>query len=167
MSEIVRAGETTYDTFRRTVVAAVDRRALAQLILDAEDELEAAESHARDVERALSAALPKVTAHDRLMAAKGGLLIREVAKLLGWQERALRAFLIEERLIYSREALCGQLQYDAYAAYAGHFRPIECVVTHRSGDCAHYTLTVLPRGVELIRRRITARERSITASVSA
>ncbi|MGH3738515.1 MAG: phage antirepressor KilAC domain-containing protein [Micromonosporaceae bacterium] len=161
MSENIRPDETSYDV--AIVVPAIDRRALAQMVLDAEDEREAAEVRVRDVQLALSAAAPKVAAHERLMAAHGGLLIREVAKLLGWRERALRAFLLEQRLIFTREALCGQLQYDAYARYAEVFRPIETVVTHRSGDCAHYTLTVLPRGIELIRRRILAQRRAITS----
>jgi anti-repressor protein len=109
---------------------------------------------------------PKAIAHDTYLTAdKGDRLVREVAKLLNWKERDLRAFLLEEKLIFRKQALCGTYQYDVYAAHAAHFRPVERVVEHTWGSCAHYTVYVKPAGVELIRRRIDRRRSSMAAAI--
>lgn len=109
---------------------------------------------------------PKGLAYDQFLTADAGdRLVRQVAKLLGWKERDLRTFLIEERIIYRRQALCGANQYDVYAAHAKHFKPVEEIVHHAWGDCAHYTLYVRSSGVDLIQRRI-ARHRDVVAGGS-
>lgn len=109
---------------------------------------------------------PKAVAHDRYLTAdKGDRLVREVAKLLGWREKDLRAFLLDEGLIFRRQALCGNHQYDVYARYADHFRPVEKVVEHTWGPCSHYTLYVRPSGVDLIQRRIERQRKAIQQSI--
>jgi len=109
---------------------------------------------------------PKAVAHDRYLTAdKGDRLIREVAKLLGWREKDLRAFLLDEGLIFRKQALCGTHQYDVYARYAGHFRPVEKVVEHTWGPCTHYTLYVRPSGVDLIQRRIERQRKAVQQAI--
>lgn len=61
---------------------------------------------------------------------------------------------LDEKLIFVKHAPCGAVQYDFYAQYAHHFQTREKVVEHQWGTCSHYTLQILPRGVELIHRRI-------------
>jgi prophage antirepressor-like protein len=109
---------------------------------------------------------PKAVAHDRYLTAdKGDRLVREVAKLLGWREKDLRAFLLDEGLIFRKQSVCSTYYYDAYARHAEHFRPVEKVVEHTWGPCSHYTLYVRPSGVELIRRRIEKRKAAIEQSI--
>ncbi|MFK0295401.1 phage antirepressor KilAC domain-containing protein [Streptomyces sp. NPDC090442] len=99
---------------------------------------------------------PKAAAHDAYLAAHDSdRLVREVAKLLGVKERWLRHFLIDEGLIYPKTAPCGHRYYDFYTANRRHFRAVETLVGHTLiGSCAHYTLRITPRGVELIRQRL-------------
>lgn len=98
---------------------------------------------------------PKVDLAERYLTSPGNArLVREVAKVLGMKERDLRAFLIEEKFLFRRQSLCGSWSYDFYAEYAAHFESREQVVTHGFGSCSHYTIYVLPRGVELIRKRL-------------
>lgn len=102
---------------------------------------------------------PKALAHDTfLKAGAGDVLIRQAAKLLAMRERDLRTFLVDEHLIYRRQALCGVTVWDFYAAHAAHFTATETVVTHTWGDCAHYTLHVTPGGLTLIQSRIAKRQ---------
>lgn len=98
---------------------------------------------------------PKADLADNYLLAQGGArLVREVAKILGWKEKDLRRWLIDEKLIFVKHSPCGAMQYDFYAQYAHHFQTREKVVEHQWGSCTHYTLQILPRGVELIHRRI-------------
>lgn len=90
------------------------------------------------------------------MAEGGARLVREVAKTLGWREKDLRRWLIDEKLIFVKHSPCGAVQYDFYAQFAHHFIAREKVVEHQWGSCTHYTLMILPRGVELIHRRMNA-----------
>lgn len=109
---------------------------------------------------------PKALAHDTFLSAQDGdLLVREAAKLLGWQEKHLRAFLIDQKLIYRRQATCGQTVYDFYAAHAEHFRAVGRPVEHTWGRCNHYTLYVTARGLVLIQKRITAERAEIRAAI--
>ncbi|QDP43671.1 antirepressor [Gordonia phage PhorbesPhlower] len=98
---------------------------------------------------------PKADLADNYLLAQGGArLVREVAKILGWKEKDLRRWLIDEKLIFVKHSPCGAMQYDFYAQFAHHFQTREKVVEHQWGSCTHYTLQILPRGVELIHRRI-------------
>jgi len=98
---------------------------------------------------------PKADLADTYLIAQGGnRKVREAAKLLHLRERDLRRFLIDERLIFARHARCGDVQYDFYAEFAFHFQAIEHVVNHTWGQCSHYTLTITPRGMDLIKRRM-------------
>lgn len=98
---------------------------------------------------------PKAELADNYLTAQGGArIIRQVAKTLGMKESDLRRFLIDEGLIYVRHSQCGDVQYDHYAQFGHYFLPRETVVQHQWGSCAHYTLMVLPRGVELIANRL-------------
>lgn len=98
-------------------------------------------------------------ADDYLLAQGGARLVREVAKTLGWREKDFRRWLLDEKLIFARHAPCGAVQYDFYAQHAHHFQTREKVVEHQWGTCSHYTLQILPRGVELIHRRIREQQR--------
>jgi DNA-damage-inducible protein D len=130
------------------------RLELIHLACQAELERLAAEQRAITAEAANAELIPKAQAHDAYLAApNNGRLVREVAQLLGYTERALRQFLIDQRMIYPRYAPCTTTQYDAYASLAHHFKPVETVVNHQWGPCSHFTLYVLPSGTELIRRR--------------
>lgn len=109
---------------------------------------------------------PKALAHDTYLSAdKGDRLVREVAKLLDWKQKDLRRFLLDEGLIFHRQALCGANQYDVYADHVHHLRPVETVVEHTWGPCSHYTLYVRPAGVSLIQKRIQRQRDRIRASI--
>lgn len=97
---------------------------------------------------------PKADLADTYLTAQGGArLVREAAKLLGMKEKELRRFLLDEKLIFTKHAQCGDVQYDHYAQFAHHFKATEHIVRHTWGNCSHYTLTILPRGMELITKR--------------
>jgi anti-repressor protein len=129
---------------------------LAEQFATTARQLVAADERIRELE-------PKAVAHDQFLTADAGdRLIREVAKLIGWKQRDLRVFLMEEKLIFHRQAPCGTHQYDVYAAHVRHFKPVETTVEHTWGSCNHYTLYVRPSGVDLIQRRI-ARHREAVA----
>lgn len=113
---------------------------------------------AESAEADLIEAAPKVELADRYLGSRpNGRLLREVAKLLDVQEKWLRAFLLEEGLIFLRHATCGQNIYDFKAEFRAHFEAREKVVDHNFGACSHYTLHVTPRGVDLIRKRMATR----------
>lgn len=119
-----------------------------RLAADEYDRAERAEAQVREL-------APKADlADDYLLSQGGARLVREVAKTLGWKEKDLRRWLIDEKLVFVKHAPCGAVQYDFYAEYAHHFLPREKVVEHQWGNCTHYTLMILPRGVELIHRRM-------------
>nr|BFD90671.1 phage antirepressor Ant [Kitasatospora sp. Xyl93] len=128
------------------------RRAVAAALLAAADREIELNERVAELE-------PKALAHDTYLAAReGDVLVRQAAKLLGWRERDLRTFLVDEHLVYRRQAVCGASLWDFYAQFAGHFTATETVVTHSWGECAHYTLHVTPRGMELIQKRIAKRQ---------
>ncbi|MBZ4500145.1 phage antirepressor KilAC domain-containing protein [Mycobacterium avium subsp. hominissuis] len=119
----------------------------------------AAEVEAHELTKARNAELePKAALADDYLTAQGGArLVRQVAKTFGLTESELRRFLVDDGLIYVRHAPCGDVQYDHYAQFAHHFLPRETIVQHQWGSCSHYTLMVLPRGVELIGKRLRAK----------
>lgn len=133
--------------------------ALAEQFVETARQLVEADERIREME-------PKALAHDTFLSAQDGdVLVRQAAKLMGWQEQLLRQFLIEEHLIYRRQATCGQTQWDFYAAHREHFRAVEKTVEHTWGRCAHYTLFVRPAGLVLIQKRITKRQAAMTAAI--
>ncbi|MFD4932676.1 phage antirepressor [Peribacillus butanolivorans] len=97
-------------------------------------------------------------AENYLTASAGSRLIGEAAKILDMKGKELRAFLLDERMIFVRHAQCGNVLYDFYADYAPHFEARETVVNHTWGSCNHYTLRITPRGIDLIRKRIRDRK---------
>lgn len=102
---------------------------------------------------------PKALAHDAFtVAADSDRLVAKVAKDLGWREKDLRAFLLDEKLIFRRQRVCGGFEYDFYAAFTPHFSAKETQVEHTWGPCNHYTLYVTPRGMDLIQARIVKRQ---------
>jgi hypothetical protein len=118
--------------------------------------LAADEHEARTLAEAKVAELePKAELADNYLIAQGGArLVREVAKTFGMKEHELRTFMLDEKLIYARHSPCGEVQYDHYAGFAHYFLPREKVVQHRWGSCTHYTLMILPHGVELLSKRL-------------
>ncbi|WP_228843926.1 phage antirepressor KilAC domain-containing protein [Mycobacteroides abscessus] len=121
---------------------------LAAAVLEAQRMIEAKDARIRELE-------PKADLADTYLTAQGGSrLIREAAKLLGMRERDLRGWLLDERLIFAKHSPCGAVQYDHYAQFAHYFQAQEHVVAHSWGSCSHYTLRVLPRGMELITKRL-------------
>lgn len=135
------------------------RMAVARMLLEStERELELT-TRVADLE-------PKALAHDTLMAAaKGDVLVRQAAKVLGWKERDLRGFLLDERLIYRRQQTCGGWEYDFYAAHAEQFNAVKTVVEHTWGSCAHYTLHLTPRGLAFVQMRISKRAAEMNAAI--
>ncbi|MER6598990.1 BRO family protein [Streptomyces parvus] len=133
--------------------------ALSQQFVRVAEQLVEADAKLKELE-------PKALAHDTLMAAQNGdLLIRQAAKTLGWTEKVLRAFLLEEKLIYRRQATCGAWQYDFYAAHADCFNAVERVVEHTWGSCAHYTLHLTPRGLAFVQMRIEKRRAEMASAI--
>lgn len=122
---------------------------LARAVLEAQQMIAAKDEKIAELE-------PKADLADTYLTAQGGArLVREVAKTLGWKEKDLRRWLIDEQMIFAKHAPCGTVQYDFYADFVHHFQTRETVVNHTWGSCSHYTLFILPRGVELIRKRMT------------
>lgn len=119
-----------------------------------------------EADRRLKELEPKALAHDTLMAAaEGDVLVRQAAKILGWKERDLRGFLLDEKLIYRRQQTCGGWEYDFYAAFAEQFNAVKTVVEHSWGSCAHYTLHVTPRGLAFVQMRIGKRQAEMRAAI--
>jgi anti-repressor protein len=133
--------------------------ALTQQFVRVAEQLVEADAKLKELE-------PKALAHDTLMAAQDGdLLVRQAAKAVGWQEKQFRHFLLDERLIYRRQATCGASQYDFYAAHADCFNAVEKVVEHTWGSCAHYTLHLTPRGLAFVQMRIEKRRVEMSAAI--
>ena len=133
--------------------------ALAQQFQRTAEQLVEADARIKELE-------PKALVHDTLMAAQAGdLLVRQAAKAIGWQEKQLRHFLLDERLIYRRQATCGVTQYDFYAAHADCFNAVEKVVEHTWGSCAHYTLHLTPRGLAFVQMRVAKRQSEMHAAI--
>ena len=110
---------------------------------------------------------PKADLADNYLTAKpNGRLLREVAKAFGMRERDLRGFLLEEKLIFTRQSLCGSVVYDFKAEFRPHFEARETVVNHSWGTCQHYTLYITPQGVGLIRKRIADRKAAVIGAQS-
>ncbi len=110
---------------------------------------------------------PKADLADNYLTAKpNGRLLREVAKAFGMRERDLRAFLIEERMVFTRQSLCGSVVYDFRVEFRPHFESRETVVNHSWGTCQHYTLYLTPRGVGLVRKRIADRRAAVIGAQS-
>lgn len=121
---------------------------LAHAVLEAQQMLAAKDEQIAELE-------PKADLADTYLTSQGGArLVREVAKTLGWKEKDLRRWLIEERLVFAKHAPCGNVQYDFFAEFSHHFQARETIVNHTWGSCSHYTLHILPRGVELIHKRM-------------
>lgn len=133
--------------------------ALAQQFTQTAEQLVEADARLKELE-------PKALVHDALMAAQAGdLLVRQAAKAIGWQEKQFRHFLLDERLIYRRQATCGAAQYDFYAAHADCFNAVEKLVEHTWGSCAHYTLHLTPRGLAFVQMRIAKRQSEMAAAI--
>lgn len=136
-----------FSALRRASVPQSREERLALAVIDAQQMIAEKDEEIAELK-------PKAEIADTYLTAQGGArLVREAAKLLGMREKDLRRFLLDEKLIFTKHAQCGDVQYDHYAQYAHHFKATEHVVRHTWGNCSHYTLTILPRGMELIAKR--------------
>lgn len=119
----------------------------------------ASEVEAHELTKARNAELePKAALADDYLIAQGGArLVRQVAKTFDMKEHELRDFMLSEGLIFRGHSPCGETYYDHYSQFAHYFLPRETVVRHQFGQCSHYTLLILPRGVELLAKRIERR----------
>jgi len=134
--------------------------ALAEQFVETARQLVEADAKLRELE-------PKALAHDVLIAAQAGdVLVRQAAKTLGWKERDLRTFLVDEHMLYRRQGTCGAPMWDFYAAHAAHFNATEQVVEHTWGSCAHYTVHVTPAGLALIQKRIAKRRAELDSAIT-
>lgn len=128
---------------------------ILRMALESEEQREAERERADLAEAKVTELEPKAELADTFLIADGNSrLVREVAKLLGMREGDLRRFLVDEQLIFSKHAPCGDISYDFYAQYAAHFVAKETVVNHTWGSCSHYTLRVTAQGLDLIRKRL-------------
>lgn len=133
-----------------TAPALTPAEKMAQGLMAAQELLAAKDDRIAELE-------PKAELAEAYLTAQGGArLVREVAKTLGMKQVELRRFLLDEDLIFVKHAPCGDVMYDFRAQYAHQFLTRETVVNHTWGSCSHYTLQVLPRGVELIVKRLRA-----------
>ncbi|MEU0934299.1 BRO family protein [Embleya sp. NPDC005971] len=134
--------------------------ALAEQFVETARQLVEADDRIKELE-------PKALAHDVLIAAQAGdVLVRQAAKTLGWKERDLRTFLVDEHMLYRRQAVCGSPMWDFYAAHSAHFNATEQVVEHTWGSCAHYTVHVTPAGLALIQKRIERRKAELNTAIT-
>jgi len=135
--------------------------ALAERFAETARDLVESEQARREME-------PKAVAYDAFLSAgSGDRLVRQAAKELGLKEMDLRRFLLDQKLIFCREAPCGAKQYEPYAANAKHFKPVEKVVEHTWGTCAHFTLYIRPSGMDLVHRRLVAENSRYQAAIAA
>lgn len=135
------------------------RRAMARAFLEATEREVELTDRVAELE-------PKALAHDAFtVAADSDRRVAQVAKDLGWRKKDLRGFLLDEKLIFRRQRVCGGFEYDFYAAFRAHFASKETQVTHTWGPCNHYTLYVTPRGMELIHKRIADRQAEQRAAI--
>jgi len=135
--------------------------ALAERFTETARDLVESEKARREME-------PKAVAYDAFLSADAGdRLVRQVAKELGLKEMDLRRFLVDQKLIFVREAACGAKQYEPYATHAHHFKPVEKVVEHTWGTCSHFTLYIRPSGVDLAHRRLVAENTRYQAALIA
>lgn len=92
-------------------VAAIGRRELARMVIEAEDRADAAEAHVRQLQ-------PKADYVDGFVnASSDGTLIRVLANQLGMKEKDLRGFLVEHKVIYRK------LEGSRYSRSAGRNVP--------------------------------------------
>lgn len=148
-----------YEAAPAPAPAVLSNRDLARMVIEEADRAESAEARVAELE-------PKALAHDTYLAAGSTeRLVRQVAKLLGWTEKQLRLFLVEEKFIFHRQAPCGQSQWDHYADHREHFHPVEKVVEHSWGHCSHYTLYVTAAGIAFIQKRVAKRQNEMRAAI--
>jgi DNA-damage-inducible protein D len=109
---------------------------------------------------------PKAEAHDAYMQAQGGHLVREVTKAFRQEWPGLRVyelfnFLVVEKMLIRRSGpVCGQTCYDARSEFVPvHLLVTTQDITHQRSTrtCAHTTVHVTPRGLDLIRKRMRDR----------
>ncbi len=119
----------------------------------------ATEVEAHELTKARNAELePKAALAEEYLVSQGGArLVRQVAKTFGMKEHQLRNFMLDEGLIFVRHSPCGESYYDFYAQFSHYFLPREKIVQHQWGNCSHYTLTILPRGIELLANRLRSK----------
>lgn len=158
----IAAAQTYFAVKTREAEVTPARPVLPQSYAEALRELAATVEQAEEAKQQLAIAAPKAEAHDAYMKAQGALLIREVAKLLDVRESALRAFLVEEKILFTRIGPGGKVLWDVYAEHRKHFKPVVQTYERSSGTVQTYTVYARPSGVELIRRRLERRRRQVT-----
>jgi DNA-damage-inducible protein D len=135
------------ETMAPALAAPPDRRALALMVLEAEDAREAAEQRALTAESTVGELTPKAEAYDALMDTDGLYSMNAAAKAIG----------IGRNIMMRRLREVGVLQRGnlPYQRYAHHFEVVLGTYTDRN-EQRHPTSTtkVKPSGVEFIRRKL-------------
>lgn len=146
-----------------------DRKALARMVIEAEEARELAEAKNLELAAKVEADAPKVNYVDTFVADRDLLKFRSVAASLAMRESDLRALLLSKRWIYVEESTrwsetrqqCERIRrYSAHADKRHYFRPVK---RHEAplfkGEVMH-TLKITPAGAEAIARLV---ERSVAA----
>jgi anti-repressor protein len=131
---------------RANAVAHLGRRELAQLVIEAEDARERAESRADLAAAEASELASKAEAFDAFLDADGTYSMGTVANLLGIGRNNLFKRLREEKIL--------QADNRPYQRYAHHFRVTAGRHDEKGSEVAHHTTQVHATGGEFIRRRL-------------
>lgn len=135
----------------QSAAALPDRKALAQMVIEAEEAREIAEARAHELEAKVEADAPKVEAYEQFMEADGTYLVGTVARMLGTSQNKLFEALRERGVFISK----GAMRNTPYQRFMQHFT-VKATHFERSdgSEGVSYTTRVKPSGVDFIRRRL-------------
>lgn len=154
----------TREAEARPAVALPDRKALAQMVIEAETARELAEDRALELEQKVAEDAPKVHYVELYVADSDLLKLRTVAAANDVGEEWLRDLLVSKGWIYvetesrwSNSKGCMEIRrrYSAYSHKRQYFRPVEVHEAPRFKGEVMHTLKVTPAGAEAVARLIT------------
>lgn len=129
-------------------VSQLGRRELAQMVIDAEDARERAESRAGELEAVTAELASKAEAFDAFIETDGAYSMGTVANLLGIGRNNLFKRLREERIL--------QADNRPYQRFAHHFKVTAGCHEQNGLEVSHHTTHVHASGIDFIRRRLAA-----------